>query len=86
MINEISNLVIELPLLKKNVAKSLHIDSLSQRRFNITNRLFQAGKVSLLELQAAQTEKNNATRNYIIALRLFWESYYLLKMKTGSNF
>ena len=86
LISEIINLVNELPVLKSNATQSLLLDTLSQKRFSITNRLFQSGKVSLLELQAAQAEKDNARRNYIAALRRFWESYYLLKVKIGTDF
>jgi outer membrane protein TolC len=47
--------------------------------------MFETGKVSLLELQAAQTEKDNARRNYIRALRKFWENLYLLRVKTNAK-
>ena len=86
LIADITNLVNELPVLKNNVQQSLLLDTLSQKRFVITNRLFQSGKASLLELQAAQTEKDNARRNYIALLRKFWEGYYLLKSKTIADF
>ncbi|HEV7781848.1 MAG TPA: TolC family protein [Chitinophagaceae bacterium] len=82
---EIRNLATELPVLQPAVEQSLLLDTLSQRRFTITNRLFQSGKASLLELQAAQTEKDNARRNHIAALRKFWESYYLFRVKTGTE-
>jgi outer membrane protein len=85
LIAEITNLLKVLPLLQKNVYSALRIDTLTQRRFAITNRLFQSGKNSLLELQAAQTEKDNARRNYILALRKFWETWYLLKSKTNDS-
>jgi len=85
LIRDITNLINELPVLKTNVQQSLLLDTLSQKRFVITNRLFQSGKASLLELQTAQTEKDNARRNYIASLRKFWESYYLLKSKTMSE-
>ena len=86
LLEEISNLINELPVVKNNIAQSLVLDTLSQKRFLITNRLYQSGKASLLELQAAQTEKDNAKRNYIASLRKFWESYYLLKAKTLLDF
>ena len=85
LVTEITNLVNELPVLQQNIQQSLLLDTLSQRRFAITNRLFQSGKTSLLELQAAQTEKDNARRNYISAVRRFWESYYLFGVKTGTG-
>ncbi len=86
LLTEIENLVNELPVLKNSSSKSLELDTLSYKRFGIANRLYQSGKVSLLELQAAQTEKDNARRNYILALRKFWETCYLLNVKTNSSF
>ncbi len=82
---EIINLVNELPVLQSNVQQSLLLDTLSQKRFAITNRLFQSGKANLLELQSAQTDKDNSKRNYINAIRKFWESYYLFRVKTGMD-
>lgn len=85
LIIEITNLINELPVLQRNVQQSLLLDTLSQKRFAITNRLFQSGKANLLELQSAQTEKDNSKRNYIAAVRKFWESYYLFRAKTGMD-
>lgn len=82
---EINTLINELPLLKKTVLSNLRIDTLTEKRYIITNRLFQTGKASLLEIQASQSEKDYARRNYIQALRRFWESWYLLKLKTNSK-
>lgn len=83
LVREITNLFFELPVLQVNIQQALTLDTISQRRLAIANRLFQSGKVSLLELQSAQTEKDNAKRNYLAAIRKLWESYYLLKLKTG---
>jgi outer membrane protein len=86
LLTEIENLVNELPVLKSSIRQLLELDTLSHKRFTIANRLYQSGKVSLLELQAAQTEKDNARRNYIMALRKFWETCYLLNSKTNFSF
>jgi len=79
---EIGNIVDELPVLKSNIALSVKLDTLSQKRFAVANRLFQSGKLSPLELQAAQFEKDSARENYILALQRFWEQWYLLKTRT----
>lgn len=86
LLEELTNLINAIPVLKNSIDQSLALDTLSQKRFLITTRLYQSGKASLLELQAAQTEKDNAKRNYISALRKFWENYYLLNAKTGAAF
>lgn len=84
LVAEITSILNELPLLQKNVASAKRIDTLTQKRYIVANRLFQTGKTSLLELQAAQTEKDNARRNYLLALRRFWEGWYLVKAKINT--
>jgi outer membrane protein TolC len=83
---EITNLINDLPIYERDVTLSLLLDTLSQKRFYITNRRFQLDKASLLELQNAQIEKDNARTNYISSLRRFWELFYLLRAKTGIEF
>lgn len=85
IIAEIARIINEIPLLQKNILISKKIDTLTRKRFVIANRLFETGKISLLELQAAQTEKDNARRNYTRALRKFWENLYLLRLKTNTK-
>jgi len=86
LITEITNLVSDMDDFKRNVARTLSIDTLSLKRYNAINRLYQLGRANLLELQAAQVEKDQARRNYVMALRQFWETYYLLKTKTVVDF
>lgn len=86
LVLEITNLVNELYILQEQIEQSLSLDTLAQKRFAITNRLFQSGKASLIELQAAQSEKDSAKRKYIATLRKTWESYFLLSAKTGYKF
>jgi outer membrane protein len=83
---EIKNLVLLLPILEKQIVIALNLDTLATKRFDIANRLFQSGKISLLELQAAQTEKENAKRTYLDTVRRFWETAYLLNLKTNTAF
>lgn len=83
LIAEIENLIAEIPVLVNNINRAKQLDTLSEKRFIITNKLWQSGKVTLLELQAAQSEKDNSRKNYVIALRRFWETYYFLKIRTG---
>ncbi len=84
LLAELTNLVDRHPLLQRNLLASEHIDTLTQRRFAITNRLYQSGKASLLELQASQVARNNSRKNYISALRQFWEAWFLLKVKINA--
>ena len=46
-------------------------------------RAINWAKVSLIELQNAESKKDASSRAYINALRQFWESCYLLQAKTN---
>ena len=74
----------DLLTLKNNISQSLQLDTIAQKRFLISNRLFQSGKLSLLEWQSAQTEKDNAHRGYVLALQRFWETWYAFRVATNT--
>ena len=44
------------------------------------------GKSTILDLNAATTEKDTARRNYIAALRNYWTLYYGLRSMTQYDF
>ena len=75
---DITNMIMQFSIIKADVPTSLAIDSLAGKRYAIANQLYQAGKLSLLELQVSQTQKDEARQQYIKLLRQFWEGYYYL--------
>ena len=81
-VTEITNLINSFSSLKNNINLAQLTDTIAQKRFVITNRLYQLSKASILDLQVAQNEKDNAKRNYLSAVRTYWEAYYLLKKLT----
>jgi len=83
---QITTLVKNIELLKSNITLARKTDSVAHRRFTIANKLFQSGKLSVTDLSVAQTEKDNARRNYIAALQQFWVSYYTLRRYTLYDF
>ena len=83
---EITTLVKNFELLKSNIVLAQKTDSVTQRRFVIANNLYQIGKFTITDLNLAQGEKDNARRNYVAALRQFWDSYYMLRRLTLYNF
>ncbi len=86
LIAEAESLINQLPVFRDNITNAQSLDILSQKRYSIATRLYQLGKISLLELQAAELEKDNAAKFYVYSLRQFWEAYYLLKAKTMATF
>ncbi|MCX6300236.1 MAG: TolC family protein [Bacteroidetes bacterium] len=83
---EIVTLVKNIALMRSNINLARITDSVGQRRFQISNRLFQEGKVSITDLNIAQNEKDLAKRNYINSLRSFWDAYYYLRRLTLFDF
>ncbi len=59
---------------------------IAQRGFEVTNGRYLAGKVGILELNNARDTKDSAIRNYIDALRQYWDAYYQLRELTLYDF
>lgn len=80
---EIITLYNNLNLLSKNIQLATATDSVAARRFDLSNRLYQSGKLTITDLTLAQAEKDTARRAYITALRQFWKAWYAFKRVTG---
>jgi outer membrane protein TolC len=83
---EITTLVKNIPLLRNNIELSKRVDSVAARRFEISDRLYQLGKISITDLQIARSERDNARRSSVGALRAFWNSFFLLRKLTLYDF
>lgn len=83
---EITTLVKNIDVLKLNVMLARKTDSVAQRRFSIANSLYQLGKLSVTDLNLAQSEKDNARRISITALRAYWNACYTLRRLTLYDF
>ncbi|HAN19583.1 MAG: hypothetical protein A2X13_14930 [Bacteroidetes bacterium GWC2_33_15] len=67
----------------KIAAKS---DTIAQRRYDLTKQRFLIGKVDVLDLNVALSEKDVAKINYISALRQYWADFYTLRRITLFDF
>ncbi len=61
-------------------------DTIAQIRYNITKQRFKVGKVDILDLNTALKEKDVARRDYVAALRDFWQNYYRIRGYTLYDF
>jgi len=61
-------------------------DTIAQRRYDVTKQRFLIGKVDVLDLNVALSEKDVAKRNYISALRNYWSNYYQIRKITLYDF
>ena len=68
------------------VAVAAKTDKTADRRHDVARRLYILGKSTILDLNAAITEKDSARRNYITALKTYWSLYYGIRSMTGYDF
>jgi len=61
-------------------------DTIAQKRYDMTKQRFLIGKVDVLDLNIALSEKDGAKTNYIAALRKYWSNYYTLRRITLYDF
>jgi len=61
-------------------------DTIAQFRYDISKERFLIGKIDVLELNTALTDKDINKRNYISALRNYWNFYYTIRKITLYDF
>lgn len=57
-------------------------DVIGLKRFEVAKQRFLIGRISVLDLNVAQTEKDQAARSYLSALRNYWTYYFNLRSLT----
>ena len=61
-------------------------DSIAQERYALAVQQFAVGNMTVLELNSAQTDKDNAHQQYMNALRDYWNYYYTIQRITLYDF
>jgi len=61
-------------------------DTIAQKRYDVTKQRFLIGKIDVLDLNIADSEKDVAKRGYIAALRNYWTAYYYVRRLTLFDF
>lgn len=61
-------------------------DTIAQKRYEVAKQRFLIGKISVLELNTASTEKDVALRNNLQAQRTFWSYLYTIRQFTLYDF
>jgi outer membrane protein TolC len=61
-------------------------DTISRNRYNVTKERFLIGKIDVLDLNVAQTERDAAKQKYINTLSNFWQFYYNMRRLTLFDF
>jgi len=61
-------------------------DTVALKRYEVTIQRYRIGRIGIIELNLAQTEKDNAALGYINALHTYWRIYYELRKLTHFDF
>lgn len=83
---EIITQVRQLDVLRQQIEISRKSDEVAQQRYNVAQNRYLIGKIDITNLNIALTEKDNAKRSYVNALRSFWIAYYDLRRLTLYDF
>lgn len=83
---EIITQVRQFEMLKLQIEITSKSDEVAQERYSVAQNRYLIGKIDITNLNIALTEKDNAKRSYIQALRSFWTAYYNLRRLTLFDF
>lgn len=61
-------------------------DTIARKRYEVAKQRFLIGKIDVLDLNVASTEKDEALRNYLRAQKTFWTYYYNIRQLTLYDF
>ncbi|WP_234733635.1 TolC family protein [Tellurirhabdus bombi] len=83
---EIYTQVTLLEMLRKQVRLTAEADGIAANRYQIAQDRFLLSDLSVTDLGIATQDKDRAKRDYIIALRDYWQSYFTLRQLTLYDF
>lgn len=61
-------------------------DTIARKRYEVSKQRFLIGKIDVLDLNVADTEKDVAKREYLSALRNYWTYFYTVRRLTLYDF
>ncbi|GHM99312.1 membrane protein [Cytophagales bacterium WSM2-2] len=83
---EIITQVRQFELLRLQIEITKKSDAVALERYIVAQNRYLIGKIDITNLAIALTEKDNAKRNYITALKSFWTAYFNLRRLTLYDF
>ena len=83
---EVITLVRQFDVLRTRLQITKKADEVAAERYEVAQNRYLIGKIDITNLNIALTEKDEAKRAYILALRDFWTSYYDLRRLTLYDF
>ena len=83
---EIITQVRQLDVLRQQIEISQKSDEVAQQRYLVAQNRYLIGKIDITNLNIALTEKDQAKRSFLAALRSFWTAYFDLRRLTLYDF
>jgi outer membrane protein TolC len=83
---EIMTQVRQFEMLRLQIEITKKADEVAGERYNVAQNRYLIGKIDITNLNIALTEKDDAKRSYIQALKSFWTAYYQLRRLTLYDF
>jgi outer membrane protein TolC len=77
---------LQLPLARRNLALSAKADTVAAKRFEVAYNRYVIGRIAIDNLYLAQSEKDQASVQYLQALRGYWVAHYRLRSLTLYDF
>lgn len=81
----VQKLVMQFNMQGRKVAIAARTSQQAEHRCDIARRLYVLGRNSVLDLNSAISEKDNARRSHITAIQTYWQLYYTIKSITGEE-
>ena len=78
--------VMQFNMQKNQLAIAAKSDTVAVKRYEVTKQRYLIGKIGIIDLNLAQTEKDNAQQGYISALSSYWRSFFELRKLTLYDF
>lgn len=83
---EIITKVSQFEMMRLQIEITKKSDEVAQDRYLVAQNRYLIGKIDITNLNIALTEKDNAKRSYLQALKSFWTAYYDLRRLTLYDF
>jgi outer membrane protein TolC len=77
---------LRLPLARTNLVLSAKADTVAAKRFEVAYNRYVIGRIAIDNLYLAQSEKDQASSQYVQALRDYWVAHYRLRALTLYDF
>ena len=82
----VEKLVMQFNMQARRVHIAVLTDKRAEQRHTVARRLYVTGGSSILDLNAAISERNAAKRGRINTMRTYWTLYYTLRSLTAYDF